>query len=50
MFVLMADTLEELCGKMLVIDGEKNEIQVTEGKVANIKAVGRNCLVGENMG
>ena len=40
MFVLMADTLEELRGKMSVTDGEKNGIQVTEGEVANIRAIG----------
>ena len=36
----MADTLEELCGKMSLTDGEKNGIQVmTKGEVVNIKAM-----------
>jgi hypothetical protein len=32
---------------MSVTNGEKNGIQVTEGEVTNIRAMGGNCLVGK---
>jgi hypothetical protein len=41
----MATKLDQLCGKISSMVGEKINIPITEDKVANIKAQGDQCLI-----
>jgi hypothetical protein len=43
----MEEELERLCNKISLTDKEKIGISVSEGEVAEAKALGDNCLVGK---
>jgi hypothetical protein len=42
----MAEGLEELCGKISLIAGEKQGLKITEGEVAVTREKGKRCLIG----
>ncbi|GLT70008.1 hypothetical protein SLA2020_421130 [Shorea laevis] len=42
----MAEELEELCGRISLMNSEKVGISITEGEIAVMRAKGSRCLVG----
>lgn len=42
----MAESIENLCGKLTLLEGEKKGITITEGEVEEARAQGGRCLIG----
>jgi hypothetical protein len=43
----MAESIEKLCGKLSLLEGEKIGIAIAEGEVEEARAQGGRCLIGK---
>lgn len=43
----MAEDLEELCGNIILTEGEKSGIKISECEIAEAREKGTRCLVGK---